>query len=49
MHKGQDQVNFVEAYPHLNKLHFFYDIKYSTETISIYDFVCLKLLLATVI
>ena len=31
------------------KVHFFYNIKYSTETLSICIFVCLKMLLAAVI
>ena len=32
-----------KRYPHFKKSHFFNDIKYSTETLSIYVFVCLKM------
>ena len=31
------------------KSHFYYDIEYSTETLSIFILVCLKMLLTTVI
>ena len=45
------QTQLEKGYPNLKKSqsHFFYDINYNTETFSIYVFVCLKMLLTTVI
>ena len=43
------QAKLEKRYPHFKKSHFFYDIKYSIEMLSIYVLVCLKMLLTTVI